>query len=120
MIQPYPYRLLHSIHSVYCSYMNILTDTLTITANIPSALAAQLDAISRSHERPRDWAIHEAIAYWVCLQEQLHQETLDALAEADRGEVVDHVDVVKWVNSLNTDTPLPMPRPLTSHEAQMD
>ena len=34
-----------------------------------------------------------------------HQMILQGLADVDKNRVVKHVDVLKWVNSLNSETP---------------
>ena len=36
------------------------------------------------------------------LEEQHHQMTLEAIADAEAGRVIDHKAVVEWANSLGT------------------
>lgn len=35
---------------------------------------------------------------------------LEGLADVDAGRVVEQADVLRWVNSLNSNTPLPVPQ----------
>jgi predicted transcriptional regulator len=36
--------------------------------------------------------------------------TLEALADVDAGQVIDHQAVLAWADSLGSDQPLPVPR----------
>ena len=36
--------------------------------------------------------------------------TLEALADVDAGQVIDHQAVLAWADSLDSDQPLPAPR----------
>jgi predicted transcriptional regulator len=51
----------------------------------------------------------QALSLWVEREEHRYRLTLEALADVDAGNVVDHDDVEKWVASLDTDRPLPTP-----------
>ena len=50
---------------------------------------------------------------FVCVltEEEKHRLTLESLASIDAGRVVDHSEIVAWAKSLETATPLPLPRP---------
>jgi ribosomal protein L12E/L44/L45/RPP1/RPP2 len=42
-------------------------------------------------------------------EEERHQLTLEALADVDVGNVIDHQAVQAWADSLDTGRPLPIP-----------
>jgi predicted transcriptional regulator len=46
---------------------------------------------------------------WVDQEEEWHRQTLEGLADIDDGKVVEHQCVQAWADSLDTDTPLPLP-----------
>lgn len=67
-----------------------------VTAHVPSDLAKRLDGLATRLDRPRGWVIKEAIAAYVALEQERHQQTLEALAEVDKGETVDHAEIETW------------------------
>jgi predicted transcriptional regulator len=72
-------------------------------------LAAKLDAIAARRDRSRGWIMKQALSAWVEQEEQRYRLTLEAIADVDAGRTVDHDAVEKWVDSLDSDQPLPMP-----------
>ena len=83
--------------------------TQTVTAHIPKELVARVDAMAAMHDRPRGWVVKQALADWVATEEERHQMTLAALADADAGFGIPHEEVSIWLKSLGTDNPLPRP-----------
>lgn len=84
-------------------------ETKVVTAHVPTELAAKVDAIAARRDRSRGWIMKQALSAWVEQEEQRYRLTLEALADVDAGRTVDHHDVEKWVDSLDSDRPLPMP-----------
>ena len=84
-------------------------NTKVLTAHIPLPLAEQVDLIAARLERSRGWIIKQALSAWVGQEEERRRMTLEAMADVDAGDVVDHQDVKAWANSLDTETPLPVP-----------
>lgn len=84
-------------------------DTKVVTAHVPTELAAKVDAIAARRDRSRGWIMKQALSAWVEQEEQRYRLTLEALADVDAGRTVDHGDVEKWVDSLDSDRPLPTP-----------
>jgi predicted transcriptional regulator len=72
-------------------------------------LAAKLDAIAARRDRSRGWIMKQALSAWVEQEEKRYRLTLEAIADVDAGRTVDHDAVEKWVDSLDSDQPLPMP-----------
>jgi predicted transcriptional regulator len=83
--------------------------TKVLTAHIPLPLAEQVDQIAARLERSRGWIVKQALSAWVGQEEERRRLTLEALADVDAGNIIDHQDVTDWANSLGTETPLPVP-----------
>jgi predicted transcriptional regulator len=84
-------------------------ETRVVTAHVPMELAAKVDAIAARRDRSRGWIMKQALSAWVEQEEQRYRLTLEALADVDAGRTVDHDNVEKWVESLDSEKPLPMP-----------
>lgn len=88
--------------------MNTMS-TKVLTAHVPIPLAEQVDLIAARLERSRGWIIKQALSAWVGQEEERRRLTLEAMADVDAGNVVNHSDVKAWANSLDTESPLPVP-----------
>ena len=85
-------------------------DTKVLTAHVPLPLAEKVDLIARRLERSRGWVVKQALVAWVDQEEKRHLMTVEAFADVDNGQVIDHAAVKAWADSLDTDQPLPVPR----------
>jgi predicted transcriptional regulator len=77
---------------------------------VPLPLAEKVDELAVRLERSRGWIVRQALAAWVDQEEERRRLTLEALADVDTGHVIDHQSVQAWADSLDSDTPLPVPR----------
>jgi predicted transcriptional regulator len=84
-------------------------ETKVVTAHVSIELAAKVDAIAARRDRSRGWIMKQALSAWVEQEEQRYRLTLEAIADVDAGRTVDHDAVERWVDSLDSDQPLPMP-----------
>ncbi|OMQ18944.1 CopG family ribbon-helix-helix protein [Serratia oryzae] len=84
--------------------------TRVITAHVPIEMAEKIDEMAANYDRSRGWIVKQALAAIIEQEENRHQMILEGLADVDAGRVVEQADVLKWVNSLNSDTPLPVPQ----------
>jgi predicted transcriptional regulator len=84
--------------------------TQTVTAHIPKELVARVDAMAALQDRPRGWAVKQALADWADIAEERHQMTLEGLASADAGIGIPHAEMIAWADSLGTNRPLPLPK----------
>ena len=84
-------------------------DTKVLTAHIPLPLAEKVDQIAGRLERSRGWIVKQALAAWVEQEEKRHLMTVEAFADVDNGQVIDHAAVKAWADRLDTDKPLPVP-----------
>lgn len=86
------------------------TQTRVITAHIPVEMAEKIDELAANYNRSRGWIVRQALAAIIEQEENRHQMILQGLADVDTGRIVEHADVLKWVNSLNSETPLAVPQ----------
>ena len=84
--------------------------TKVLTAHVPLPMIEKVDEIAARLERSRGWIVKQALSAWIEQEEEYRRLTLEALAEVDANQVVDHQSVRIWAESLNNDTPLPVPR----------
>lgn len=81
-----------------------------ITAHVPLPLAEKVDSLANRLERSKAWIMKQALAAWIDQEEERHRLTLEAMADVDNNNVIDHQSVQAWAESLNTETPLSVPR----------
>jgi predicted transcriptional regulator len=74
--------------------------TKVLTAHVPISLAKKVDKLAGQMERSRGWIVKEALTAWVEREEERHRMTLEGLADIDAGRVVDHAEIVAWIDSL--------------------
>ena len=87
-----------------------MSDTKVLTAHVPLSLANKVDKIAARLERSRGWVVKQALTSWIAQEEERRRLTLEALAEVDNGNVIDHRAVQEWAASLDSTSPLPPPR----------
>jgi predicted transcriptional regulator len=85
------------------------TGTKVLTAHVPLSLAEKIDQMAEQLDRSRGWIMKQALSAWIRQEEEHARLTREALADVDGGHVIDHQAVQRWADSLNTDTPLPVP-----------
>jgi len=76
-------------------------------------LYQRLDKVARDLEREKSGLIHEAVERFVIIMEQknqMHAETLEALASVERGEFHDGDETLAWMDSWFTENELPEPK----------
>lgn len=86
------------------------TATKVLTAHVPLPLAEKVDQMAIRLERSRGWIMKQALAAWIDQEEERSRLTREALVDVDAGNVIDHQAVQAWANSLDTESPLPVPR----------
>ena len=85
-------------------------ETKVVTAHVPLPLADRVDELAQRLERSKAWIVKQALAAWVHREEERYRLTLDAMKNVDDGDVIDHQSVQAWAESLESDTPLAVPR----------
>lgn len=82
-------------------------NTKVLTAHVPIPLAEKVDQIAARMDRSRGWVMKQALSAWVDQEEERRRLTLEAMADVEAGQVIDHQSVQAWAESLSTDKPLP-------------
>ncbi|MBX4934530.1 CopG family ribbon-helix-helix protein [Rhizobium bangladeshense] len=85
-------------------------ETKVLTAHVPLPLAQKVDQLAMRLERSRGWIIKQALTAWIDQEEERRRLTLEALADVDGGNIVDHQSVQAWADSLDSDEPISLPR----------
>ena len=76
-----------------------------LTAHVPLPLAERVDQMAARLDRSRGWVVKQALSAWVEREEERRQLTLEALADVDAGQVIDHQAVQAWADRLGSDDP---------------
>ena len=76
-------------------------ETKVITAHLPLELASQVDRVLERLDRPKGWAVKQALYAWVAEEEECYQMKLEALKQVDSGRIIKHSDVQNWVNQIH-------------------
>jgi len=84
-------------------------ETKVVTAHIPLSLADKVDDLAQRLERSKAWIVKRVLTAWIELEEERRRLTLEALADVDAGNVIDYQAIQAWADSLDTDSPLPVP-----------
>ena len=87
-----------------------MSKTKVLTAHVPLPLAEKVDQLAAKLERSRGWIMKQALSAWIDQEEERSRLTREALADVDAGYIIDHQAVQAWVESIDTDAPLPLPR----------
>ncbi|MBY2915818.1 CopG family ribbon-helix-helix protein [Rhizobium leguminosarum] len=85
-------------------------ETKVLTAHVPLALAQKVDQLASRLERSRGWIVKQALMAWIDQEEERRRLTLEALADVDDGNVIEHQSVQAWADSLDSDEPISLPR----------
>ena len=84
-------------------------DSKVLTAHVPLPLAEKVDELAARLDRSRGWIVKQALTDWVEQEEERYRLTRIALSDVDEGRVIGHARMLAWVDSLDTDSPLPTP-----------
>ncbi len=85
-------------------------ETKVLTAHVPLPVAQKVDQLASRLERSRGWIVKQALTAWIDQEEERRRLTLEALADVDDGNLVEHQSVQAWADSLDSDEPISLPR----------
>jgi RHH-type transcriptional regulator, rel operon repressor / antitoxin RelB len=92
-----------------------MAKSTTMTVRLKPEVSEKLEALARDTKRSKAYLASEAITSYVDLNAWQVAHIKEALEEARSGAPeVPHEEVVKWVNSWDTDNELPRPEPKKS------
>ena len=86
------------------------TNTTTLTFRVDKQTKEKLEQEAKRTKRSKAFLVQEVVADYLHVLEQQDEMVRVAIASADRGELISHEDMMAWVNSLDTDSPLPSPK----------
>jgi predicted transcriptional regulator len=86
-------------------------ETKVLTAHVPRELAEKVDELAARLERSRGWIVKQALTAWIEKEEERERLTREALADVDAGKLIGQEAVEAWADSLDSESPLPLPRP---------
>ena len=89
----------------------IMANRATVTFHTSPDVKARLDRLAQETRRSKSFLTNVAVERYLAEEEDFIADVKAGLAEADRGELIDHEDVVRYFDSLDTDSPLPLPVP---------
>lgn len=73
-------------------------NTKVLTAHVPIPLADKVDQIAARMERSRGWIMKQALSAWVDQEEERRRMTIEAMADVQSGQVIDHQAVQAWAD----------------------
>lgn len=82
-----------------------------VTALVRAEVADKVDAAAASMARSSDAIVEEALADWLAHEDWKYRATLEGLEDVRAGRTVDNDRVMAWLDSFDTDLPLPCPEP---------
>ena len=89
-----------------------MSETTTISIEVPTATAEQLDALARSTNRSPAALARQALDQFLEVEAWHEQAIEEAIAEVDAGgPLIAHEDMVRWLQSWGTENELPPPEP---------
>lgn len=83
------------------------------SVRMPDDLLQRLDATATRLRRSKGWIINDAVREYLAredLRQRRDEETREALAELDAGQVVDGEDVLAWIDSWGSKNEREPPR----------
>ena len=87
-----------------------MAKTSPVSVRLEPDLNSRIAAVAAALDRPKSWAIEQAVKDFVEVQEWQLAAIDEGIRAADEGRVVDHQDVAAWVQSWGQTDELPMPR----------
>lgn len=88
-----------------------MAKTTTLTVRVDQSTKDRLDAAAKETQRSKSFLAAQAIEEYLAVQEWQKARVREALSSAERGEVIAHQDVMKWIDSWGADEELPKPKP---------
>jgi predicted transcriptional regulator len=79
-----------------------MTTYRTVSFRIPAEKVDELDAFAKSMERDRSYLLNEALDNYLAYQRDFIAAVEEGIAAADRGELIDHEEVMKMAASWGT------------------
>jgi len=86
-----------------------MAKTAPVSLRLDADLNDRIAAVAAALDRPKSWAIEQAVKEYVTIQEWQLAAVKEGIEDADAGRVVDHRSVAEWVASWGSAEPEPKP-----------
>jgi predicted transcriptional regulator len=86
-----------------------MVKTTPVSLRLDPDLNDRLAAIAIALDRPKSWAIEQAVRDYVAVHEWQLAAIKEGVEDADAGRVLDHGEVADWIASWGSDRPKPAP-----------
>ncbi len=84
-------------------------ETKVLTAHVLLPLAKGVDQLAARLEHSCGCIVNQALTAWIDQEDERQQLTLEALADVDSSNVIDHEAVLAWAKSFPNGKPLSAP-----------
>ena len=84
-----------------------MAKTSPISLRLDPALDDRIATVAAALDRPKSWAIEQAVKEYVANQEWQLAAIREGVEDADAGRVVDHSEVAEWIASWDSEHPKP-------------
>ncbi len=81
----------------------------TVTYHTSVETRERLDRLAAETRRSRSFLTNEAVERYLAEEEAFMASVQRGIEQLDRGEYIEHDEVVRYFESLSTDSPLPVP-----------
>jgi predicted transcriptional regulator len=86
------------------------SNSTTLTIRLDKSIKDKIEIAAKQQQRSKSFLTSSVMADYFALQEWQDARVRKAMVEARQGKGIPHAEVVKWVASLGTKKPLPMPK----------
>jgi predicted transcriptional regulator len=83
----------------------------TVTFHTSPEVKARLELLAGRTRRSKSFLTNEAVERYLAEEEDFIRDVEAGIADADAGNLIEHEDAKRYIQSLGTDTPLPRPTP---------
>jgi predicted transcriptional regulator len=87
-----------------------MAKTALVSVRLDPDLNERIAAVAAALDRPKSWAITQAVKEYLADQEWQLAAIEEGLRDADAGRVVDQSSVLDWVRSWDSEGPTPIPQ----------
>lgn len=88
-----------------------MSNRATVTFHTSPELKARLDVLASRTRRSKSFLTNEAVERYLAEEEDFIRDVEAGIADANADQLIDHEDAARYLRSLGTDEPLPMPPP---------
>jgi predicted transcriptional regulator len=88
-----------------------MTNRATVTFHTSPEVKARLEVLADRTRRSKSFLTNEAVERYLAEEEDFIRDVEAGIADAEAGNLIEHEDAKRYIQSLGTDAPLPRPIP---------